>query len=50
MKTEIELKVILPDNFPGQMLRRIHIFDAWPQFPDEAAAMQATLGSAAGTV
>ena len=44
-KSEIELKVVLPGGFPGEMLRRIHIFDAWSQFPDEAAAIQAFLSA-----
>jgi anti-anti-sigma factor len=46
-KCEIELKVVLPGGFPGQMLKRIHIFDAWLAFPDETAAIQASLGSVA---
>ncbi len=37
-KREIELRVVLPGGFPGQMLKRIHLFDKWPAFPDEAAA------------
>ena len=46
-KCKIELKAVLPAGLPGEMLKRIHIFDAWPQFPDETAAVQASLGSAA---
>jgi hypothetical protein len=40
-KREIELSVVLPDGFPGQVLKRLHILDAWPAFADEAAAVQA---------
>ncbi len=38
-KCEIQLKTVLPGGFPGQMLKRLHIFDAWSDFPDEAAAV-----------
>jgi anti-anti-sigma factor len=46
-KHETELKVVPPGGFPGQMLKRIHLFDAWSAFPDETTAIQASLGSAA---
>jgi len=46
-KSEAELKVVPPGGFPGEMLKRIHIFEAWPVFSEETAAIQASLGSAA---
>ena len=40
-KQEIRLNVILPPGIPGKVLKMVHIFDAWPSFPDEASAVQA---------
>jgi anti-anti-sigma factor len=41
-KQEINLSVVLPPGVPGKVLKMVHIFDAWPAFPDEAAAVQAS--------
>jgi anti-anti-sigma factor len=38
-KQEINLNVVLPLGIPGKVLKMVHIFDAWPSFPDEAAAV-----------
>ena len=46
-KREIDLKVVLPTGFPGKVLKLLHLFDAWPAFPDEAGAVRGSLGSAA---
>jgi anti-anti-sigma regulatory factor len=42
-KQEMRLSVVLPTGTAGKVLRLVHIFDAWPEFPDEAAAFQASL-------
>ena len=39
-KREIDLKPILPRGVAGEAIRRVHIFDNYPDFPDEAAAIQ----------
>jgi anti-anti-sigma factor len=41
-KQEIELNVVLPAGVPGNVLKLVHIFDAWPVFPDETAAARAS--------
>ena len=46
-KREIELKVVFPGGVAGHVLKRLHIFDAWPTFPDEAAALGAAPGALA---
>ena len=38
-KQEINLNVVLPLGIPGKVLKMVHIFDAWPSFSDEAAAV-----------
>jgi anti-anti-sigma factor len=45
-KQEIALNVVLPTGIPGKVLKLVHIFDAWPAFPDETAAVQASLRTA----
>lgn len=46
-KRDIAPKVVLPGSVAGQALRQLHIFDAWPEFPDEAAAIQSIAGAKA---
>jgi len=48
-KREIDLKLVLPRGVPGDALRRLHIFDAWKEFHEEEAAIQAAMAAAAGT-
>ncbi len=38
-KQHIKLRVILPDGVPGKVLKMVHIFDAFPAFGDESAAV-----------
>ena len=42
-KQAIALNVVLPLGLAGKVLRFVHIFDGWPAFPDEAAAVAAFL-------
>lgn len=37
----IEFAVVLPGGVPGDALKRIRVFDSWPQFKDEASALEA---------
>ena len=39
-KRNISPKVVLPAGVAGQALRQLHIFDAWPEFPDEVSAVK----------
>ena len=39
-KQQIELRLIMPAGIPGEALRRVRIFERWPEFPDEQAALQ----------
>lgn len=43
-KRNIEAKVVMPPSIAGQALRQLHIFDGWPEFPDEAAAIKSIAG------
>ncbi len=43
-KRHMDLKVVLPAGLAGEALRRVHVFDAWPEFPQEAEAIQAAGG------
>lgn len=45
-KREIDLKLLMPRNVAGEALRRLHIFDAWQEFHEEAAAVQAAAAAA----
>lgn len=45
-KREVDLKLVLPHGVPGEALRRLHIFDAWPEFQEESAAVQAAAAAA----
>ena len=47
-KRQVELKLVLPRGVPGEALRRLHLFDSWPEFPEEAAAIQAAQSAAGG--
>lgn len=47
-KRDIELRVVAPMGFVGKVLRVLHLFDAWPAFPDEIAAVRASVSAAAG--
>ena len=47
-KQEIDLTVVLPTGIAGKVLGVVHIFDAYPAFPNEAAAVRASLGTATG--
>ena len=49
-KREVDLKLVLPRGVPGEALRRLHIFDAWQEFREEAAAVQAAASASAGSV
>ena len=42
-----EVRVILPPGVPGQALHQLHVFEAWPNFADEAAAVRGTAASSA---
>jgi anti-anti-sigma regulatory factor len=44
-KREIQMKLVMPHGVPGEALRRLHIFDAWQEFPEEAAAVAAAAAS-----
>ncbi len=43
-KHHVSLKVVMPPGLPGEALRRVRIFDAWPTFREEAAALNAAGG------
>ncbi len=45
-KRSIDMKLILPRGVPGEAIRRLHIFDAWPEFQEESAAVQAAAAAA----
>lgn len=45
-KREVDLKLVLPRGVPGEALRRLHIFDAWQEFHEESAAIQAATAAA----
>jgi anti-anti-sigma factor len=45
-KQQRSLRVVLPAGSAGKVLKMVHIFDRWPAFPDENAAVQASKGSA----
>ena len=47
-KQERSLRVVLPLGAAGKVLKMVHIFDPWPAFPDETAAVQASLRTAQG--
>lgn len=40
-RQKMGLKVILPPGIAGEALRRVRVFEPWPSFNDEAAAIQA---------
>lgn len=40
-KRKIGLRVVMPSGVAGESLRRVRIFDAWPTYPDEPAAVRA---------
>jgi len=40
-KRKLELKLVLPGGVPGESLRRVRIFEPWPSYHDEAAAVRA---------
>jgi anti-anti-sigma factor len=40
----ISLKVVVPRGVPGEVIKIIHVFDDWPTFPDEAAALASDAG------
>lgn len=40
-KRKLALKVVMPAGVPGESLRRVRIFEPWPAFHDEAAALRA---------
>lgn len=40
-KRKIDLKLVMPGGVPGESLRRVRIFEPWPAYPDEAAAIRA---------
>ena len=40
-KKKIGLRVIFPPGVPGEALRRVRIFEPWPEFSDENAAIEA---------
>jgi anti-anti-sigma factor len=46
-KQEIDLKVVMPAAMAGKVLKAVHIFDACTAFPDEAAAVRASLETSA---
>ena len=41
-KHNIELRLIMPVGVAGEALRRVRIFDPWPPFANEQAALQAS--------
>lgn len=45
-KRDVDLKLVLPRGVPGEALRRLHIFDAWQEFHEESAAVQAAAAAA----
>lgn len=45
-KRHIDLKVVMPTGVPGESLRRVRIFEPWPSFHDESAALRATQAQA----
>lgn len=38
-KNSVELAVVLPQGVAGEAIRRLRVFDPWPNFADEAAAL-----------
>jgi anti-anti-sigma factor len=46
-KQEIDMKVVLPTGFAGRVLTMVRIFEACAAFPDESAAVRASLGTSA---
>ncbi len=45
-KRELDLRVIMPVGFAEQVLKRLHIFDSWPAFPNERAALDSDSSAA----
>ena len=39
-RRNVELAVILPRGVAGEAIRRLRVFDGWPSFPDESAALK----------
>lgn len=39
-RRNLELKVVMPPGMPGEALRRVKIFDYWPNFPEESSAVE----------
>lgn len=49
-KRQIDLKVVMPPGAAGDALRCVRVFEPWPEFADEKAAIEAARAwSAAGT-
>ena len=40
-KRKVGLKIVMPAGVPGESLRRVRIFEAWPSFHDEQTAVAA---------
>lgn len=37
----IYLKIVMPRGVPGEAIRRVRVFDAWPTFDEESSAVAA---------
>lgn len=40
-KRKMDIKVVMPGGMPGEALRCVRIFEPWPGFNDDSAAIQA---------
>ncbi len=40
-KRRIGLRVVMPSGVAGESLRRVRVFEPWPSYKDEAAAVRA---------
>ena len=49
-RRNMALKVILPPGTVGESLRRVRIFEPWPEYREEAAALRASAAGMPGPV
>ena len=49
-KRNLTLKLILPPGTVGESLRRVRIFEPWPEYREESAALRASAAGMPGRV
>ena len=48
-KRKVELKVVMPPGAPGEALRCVRVFEPWPEFKEEKAAVEAAQSRASSS-